>query len=81
LRDAPAVLSIALHKRLFDKALQMKSLSILSAIGALVLPSQALAHGGHASLADAVHGVFHAGPLAAGLAVLALAVFFYKRSH
>jgi hypothetical protein len=71
----------ALLKPLFDKGLQMKSLSIVSVTGAIFAPSQALAHGGHSSLSDVVHGLFHAGPVAAGLSVLALAVFFYKRSH
>jgi hypothetical protein len=66
---------------LFDKGLQMKSLSIVSIFGAIFASSQALAHGGHASLADAMHGFFHAGPVAAGLAMLGLAVLFYKRSH
>jgi hypothetical protein len=71
----------ALLKPLFDKGLQMKLLSIVTVTGAVFAPSQALAHGGHPSLADVFHGFFHAGPVAAGLSVLALALFFYKRSH
>jgi hypothetical protein len=71
----------ALLKPLFDKVLQMKSLSIVSVTGAVFAPSQAFAHGGHTSLSDALHGLFHAGPVAAGMAMLALAVLFYKRSH
>jgi hypothetical protein len=75
-----------LDKPQIDKVLVMKSLSVLSriglaAFGSVLAPVAAFAHGGHSELAEALHGVFHAGPLAAALAVLAVSVVLYRRSR
>ena len=45
-----------------------------------VLPGAALAHGGHAPVPEAAHGMTHAAPLLGGaLIVAALALLIHKR--
>ena len=47
---------------------------------AVVLPGAAFAHGGHAPLPEAAHGMTHAVPLL-GVAVVAVAVVLVVRSR
>jgi hypothetical protein len=80
------MLKARLLKTPFDKVLLMKFASIpfrfglLAFVGGLA-PSSAFAHGGHTQLSEVLHGVFHAWPLAAALAALAISVVFYRRSR
>ncbi len=45
---------------------------------AVLAPTSALAHGGHEAMAQATHGAFHATPLIAALALIAVAIAVWR---
>ncbi|MDX8355481.1 hypothetical protein [Cognatiyoonia sp. IB215182] len=45
---------------------------------AVLAPTSALAHGGHAALAEPAHGTFHAAPLIGAFALIAVVLVIWR---